>query len=1033
MSFNTLQSDALEKELSDLDENVSEEDGEDEEGNGEEEETTISAPSALFGPSVDMLWEKKKRRKGRTGLTAGKKLPETVSSLLGKAHEAYINGEYVTAVQLFSEVTQLAPKLPDPYSSMGLIHEEVGDRTSALRLYVVAAKLTPRAHDIWHKIACMAFELKDIPIALLAITRVMIQDKTVDTFTKKIILLVESRNIKAAEATLVKMLQHHPAEWEFLLEFGMSCQSNNYLAQSSTAYNRYIEHAVKELQNIRVQHARRSSDANAAVHLSARNSEIELCNKLFFTCRKLGELLLCLPPCDDLSPPIFSVHQLISCISSCCECARGCGLLSSSGPVTEPSWSTRLDLDTIAIPMDVVLITCACEMEEISLSARGSSSVAFRSLYHCSLHDALRQHDSGEWGAPKEPSVSKSDSKRDFRGIDSILRVLFPLLKQLSVEEGNIVDALSATKNPLGDGGLDDASWMSTHALRASALVQAPGVVLSNDDCAGSNGPTVVSEDTMQVSTQATAHPPLAYPPRELSDWLFFLRIRMWVASLLMELGLHRKGLMLSRQVIHSPFLLSALLTEHVVAELLKRHCIHAMYAMSHAPPTSTSDDLREEIMQTCMLVLQHTPSDAEILILFSSFCQKYKPDFLKNAVDMLQVHFLTLLAHFESVKTSDKDQAVFQSAIANSDMSKINVDVAVESNASHEGAKEGSGEGSMNISLSEGLKKYVHAVIDAASKEGHSSNSDCLIDDSEDDGVNQESVDIVKSKEHTKRDDQDEEEQNEEQLSTNRVRRGDPTEESANDGTTTFEVDVCTELRALVQWVQLLRDVNEDMATFSGLVLPLLEICHQHESERKSSHARKKRNRMVSVRSMWSKRSVLEFKSHAWLDNMQNSLCRMVLAFSLHVPHMSVILDKDDMVSLAGQAVAHIKEVSPDEGRTLSFRWAKSFGLDYGTSKRRLVPLPSYVEEDGAVDGVEAPVGERGPSKRRRSANPEGERPQRQRPLVRNKGLYDMRDLSDIAQANAVVREMLEWEEHQSEVGPLMYEHKAFIASLLK
>jgi hypothetical protein len=46
---------------------------------------------------------------------------------------------------------------------------------------------------------------------------------------------------------------------------------------------------------------------------------------------------------------------------------------------------------------------------------------------------------------------------------------------------------------------------------------------------------------------------------------------------------------------------------------------------------------------------------------------------------------------------------------------------------------------------------------------------------------------------------------------------------------------------------------------------------------------------------------------------------------------------------------------------------------------------------------------------------------------------LYEMRDLRDIAQANAVVREMLEWEERQSDAGPLMDEHKTFICSLLK
>jgi tetratricopeptide (TPR) repeat protein len=926
MSVNTLHSDALEKELSDLDENMSEEDEE------EEEETKMAQPAALFGPGVDMLWEKKKKRKGRTGLTAGKKLPEAVSSLLGRAHEAYINGDYVSAVQLFSEVTQLAPKLPDPYSSMGLIHEEVGDRTSALRLYVVAAKLTPRAHDIWYKIACMAFDLRDIPIALLAITRVMSQDKTVDIFTKKIILLVESRNIKGAEVTLAKMLYQHPAEWEFLLEFGLTCQKNNYMAQASTAYTRYIDHAVTALQNLHVQHARRSNDANAAVHQSAVNAEMDLCNMLFYTCRQLGELVLCLPPVNEFSQSIFTARELISCINSCCECARGCGLLAS----TEQASSATTRQGSMVVPMDVALISCACEMEEILVASEvspgvgSSSEYARQSLYHCSLLDALIQHDDREQDDLLLLSASSDvERRRDFRGIDGILRVLFPLLAKLSMEEAEVNAALSAAKVRHPQEGFDAAAWISAKAL-ATAHGDLAEVPSAHEDLSFEN--TMSTESSSSAPQQSRAESlPLSRPVRELSDWVLFLRARMWVASLLLELGLYRKGLAVSRDVAQSPFLQSALLTEHTVAELLKRHCVHLMYAITHAPVSASPVDILshcDEVMQTCMLVLQHTPSDSEILIIFSKFCHKYKPDLMANALDMLHVHFLTLLTHFESVSSSIKDKAAFMSCISNSDMANISLEVITA--GSVVGAVDGEEMGS-KISLSDGLQKYVHSVIDAASKEGKDKDD---VEGEEEEEEEEEDGECTHQEEQEGEEAEDEEGQGDKQ---DTARRKECDFDEGGNRIASYEVDVCGELRALVHWAQLLLDVNGDEVGFCGLMLPFLDVCHQHESERRSGHARKKRIGSVGVLSMWAKRSVLEYAPYEWMDNLQNSLSRMVHAFCLNVPHMSLVLSKEAMAILAGQVEARLKEVSPDESHAVSHR--PYLGLTTGPARGRLCP----------------------------------------------------------------------------------------------
>lgn len=42
------------------------------------------------------------------------------------------------------EVIRLAPNLPDPYHTLGLLHEAVGNAKKALDFYMIAAHITPK-------------------------------------------------------------------------------------------------------------------------------------------------------------------------------------------------------------------------------------------------------------------------------------------------------------------------------------------------------------------------------------------------------------------------------------------------------------------------------------------------------------------------------------------------------------------------------------------------------------------------------------------------------------------------------------------------------------------------------------------------------------------------------------------------------------------------------------------------------------------------------------------------------------------------
>ncbi|KAJ1415001.1 hypothetical protein B484DRAFT_162644 [Ochromonadaceae sp. CCMP2298] len=87
--------------------------------------------ATLFGPGVANVW--KRKRKQRTGLTAGRTLPPELTLKLGEAELFFINGDNSRAIELLSEVSMQAPKLPEPYSIMALIYESSGDMLRALQ------------------------------------------------------------------------------------------------------------------------------------------------------------------------------------------------------------------------------------------------------------------------------------------------------------------------------------------------------------------------------------------------------------------------------------------------------------------------------------------------------------------------------------------------------------------------------------------------------------------------------------------------------------------------------------------------------------------------------------------------------------------------------------------------------------------------------------------------------------------------------------------------------------------------------------
>ncbi|KAI8526496.1 hypothetical protein RHMOL_Rhmol12G0001200 [Rhododendron molle] len=107
---------------------------------------------------------KKSRKRGRRKGSKNKGNPE-VTRKLGDATLHYAHGRYEEvrvhvelqnnvvrsprAICALKEVIRVAPNLPDPYHTLGIIYSEIGDKKKALNFYMLAAHLTPKDSSLW--------------------------------------------------------------------------------------------------------------------------------------------------------------------------------------------------------------------------------------------------------------------------------------------------------------------------------------------------------------------------------------------------------------------------------------------------------------------------------------------------------------------------------------------------------------------------------------------------------------------------------------------------------------------------------------------------------------------------------------------------------------------------------------------------------------------------------------------------------------------------------------------------------------------
>ncbi|KAJ4458522.1 putative transcription factor IIIC-gamma subunit [Paratrimastix pyriformis] len=133
-----------------------------------------------------------------------KKIAPEVASMLGRATMHYIAKEFKEAIEILQEVIKKAPSIVDPYHTLGLIYEELGESTKAIEFYLIAAHIAPSDVTQWERIAQMSLEQNNTHQAVYC-------------YQKILKVKPNDRDAALAKARALERLGDHPRALETLI------------------------------------------------------------------------------------------------------------------------------------------------------------------------------------------------------------------------------------------------------------------------------------------------------------------------------------------------------------------------------------------------------------------------------------------------------------------------------------------------------------------------------------------------------------------------------------------------------------------------------------------------------------------------------------------------------------------------------------------------------------------------------------------------------------------------------------------------
>ncbi|CEM12296.1 unnamed protein product [Vitrella brassicaformis CCMP3155] len=140
-----------------------------------------AAAAGAAGEGGEDKAKAKRRKKKKYFASQPTKMSPEIAKMYGEANEYFLNKQHQQAITVLNEIVRRAPGLSDPFHTLGLIYEELGDKKKAVHFYLIAASLVQRDEDQWLNVARLAQEIGDLQQAIHCYGRCLVNVPKDDT------------------------------------------------------------------------------------------------------------------------------------------------------------------------------------------------------------------------------------------------------------------------------------------------------------------------------------------------------------------------------------------------------------------------------------------------------------------------------------------------------------------------------------------------------------------------------------------------------------------------------------------------------------------------------------------------------------------------------------------------------------------------------------------------------------------------------------------------------------------------------------
>ena len=197
----------------------------------------VSMNQVLADTRAPKRRSKKREGRGRHGRGKSKggkgKLPPDVSRMLGEANMCYVSQDFQSAIRMLEEVVRRAPRVSDPYHTLGLVYEEMEDQKRALECYLIAAYLTGKDVETWKRVATMSREQGLLHQAIYCINRALrLSPSDVNAQYTRAMVLVDLGQTKKGSEAYKALLKLRPHDAKVAAEMARLYSKNSESAQA---------------------------------------------------------------------------------------------------------------------------------------------------------------------------------------------------------------------------------------------------------------------------------------------------------------------------------------------------------------------------------------------------------------------------------------------------------------------------------------------------------------------------------------------------------------------------------------------------------------------------------------------------------------------------------------------------------------------------------------------------------------------------------------------------------------------------------